>query len=268
MVISDHFDYRRGWNADALNHRLCPIYPPLNRLHFKHTIAGYIGYITGCKITQKDIEWAERSENNQSSEQNANHDRLSFRGYIPVIYYSIFVRSAYLFFLVIGFLVLQFSVSGVVVALFGIILDYFLLISHAKKVERSLPFDYLQRAGQLSIFGYNVLPDQLEEDDVHLNLGGPDAANNHQIHVTTASMRQYSANSNLDEPMVVGAYQHGAKDGYVVVVSVSNDEENDAALHCEENNERESVELHVRDEMLEETNSNSENDDHAQPTVR
>merc|ERR1712212_1110516 len=105
------------------------------------------GYVTGCKITQKDIEWTD-----QGGIEDSDRNRLSFRAYLPAIYYNVFVRTAYLFFLFVGFLVLQFSVVGVIIALLGIIVDYVLLMSHAKKVERSLPFDYLQRAGQLSIF--------------------------------------------------------------------------------------------------------------------
>merc|ERR1712013_656417 len=163
------------------------------------------GYVTGCKITQKDIEWA-----NENHAEASPRNRLPFLAYLPAVYYNIFVRAAYLFFLFIGFLVLQFSVSGVVIALIGIVVDYVLLISHAKKVERSLPFDYLQRAGQLSIFGYNVLPDQADEEERIADLQQQsevfaasnvalDINDNEVVHVTAASMQQFSKSPRISK---------------------------------------------------------------------
>lgn len=201
------------------------------------------GYVTGCKITQKDIEWTNQRGAEADSEAS-ERNRQPFRAYLPAIYYNIFVRAAYLFFLFIGFLVLQFSVTGVIIALLGIILDYVLLIGHAKKVERSLPFDYLQRAGQLSIFGYNVLPDQPDEEERFADMqqqGEVFAANdvaldindNEVVQVTAASMQQFSV-QNINQHI-----QQSPAD----------------------------IKVHVRPEMLEETNSNSENEEQ-QPTVR
>lgn len=213
------------------------------------------GYVTGCKITQKDIEWAEQGDEHEASERN----RLSFRAYLPTIYHNVFVRCTYFFFLIFGFLtpMTQFSIIGAITALLGIICDYVVLFSHAKKVERSLPFDYLQRAGQLSIFGYNVLPEGDEADeeqssfDMRENGSFADARaaadvaldinDNQVVQVTTASIQQFSA--HMDEPMKVGA----------------NVDEKGVA----------EIKVHVRPEMLDETNSNSENDnEEQQPTVR
>eukprot|EP00488_Nonionellina_sp_1-RS-2012_P001050 TRINITY_DN1669_c0_g1_i1.p1 TRINITY_DN1669_c0_g1~~TRINITY_DN1669_c0_g1_i1.p1 ORF type:complete len:112 (-),score=17.05 TRINITY_DN1669_c0_g1_i1:149-484(-) len=53
-----------------------------------------------------------------------------------------------------------------------------------------LPFDYLQRAGQLSIFGYNILSDAPDDD-----------AHRHEVQVTSLALNRFSV--DLDEPMVV-----------------------------------------------------------------
>ena len=162
-----------------------------------------------------------------------------------MIYHNIFVRSVYLFFLVIGFLLMPFSVGGIIVAFIAIILDYFLLIIHAKNVERSLPFDYLQRAGQLSIFGYNVLPDQVEEEEVAAFNPNPNVyvnndidVNDNQIQVTAASMDRFST-KHLDAPMVVGAHQN---DDHAVLAdkereAVSNEPSSDPEVDDNENND-------------------------------
>eukprot|EP01084_Bolivina_argentea_P173964 301336_1 len=148
------------------------------------------GYVMGCKITAKDLEYQQQQDNDNQPDELNSHDRLPFKSYVRVIYYSVFIRSSYLFFLFNGFLVLQFNIVGVLIALLGIILDYFLLIRHTKKIESKLPFDYLQRAGQLSIFGYNLLSDapELYEEDVH---------------VTAVSLNNFS--TNVDEPMVISS---------------------------------------------------------------
>jgi len=211
------------------------------------------GYVTGCKITQKDIEWAGR-DGADAEDDASERNRRPFCAYLPAIYSNILVRAAYLFCLYIGCLFVQFSAMGVIVALLCIVLDYVLLIVHAKAVERSLPFDYLQRAGQLSLFGYNVLPDQPDEEEHFADMQQNEAfddndialdANDNQIvQVTTASMQQFSP-AQMDQPMKIGAL---ASPG--------------------------DIKVHVRPEMLEETNSNSENDndneeqDQQQPIVR
>jgi len=156
------------------------------------------GYITGCKITQKDIEYSQRNE-----VEGDNGNRLPFRSYIKVIGYSIFIRSAYLYFLIVGCLVFQFNFVGVIVALLGIIFDYVLLIKHAKLIESTLPFDYLQRAGQLSIFGYNVLASgPANSGNHHLVYNNPvDDRDDSQIKITAASFGNFSV--NLDDPMCI-----------------------------------------------------------------
>eukprot|EP01084_Bolivina_argentea_P105963 189765_1 len=148
------------------------------------------GYLTGCKITQKDLQY---SRSNPQNEMESDNHRMPFTSYIKVIVYPTFVRTAYLFFLIVGFLVFQFSIGGVIVALFGIILDYVLLIQHTKRIESNLPFDYLQRAGQLSIFGYNVLQDAPESQD--------DDELQHPIPITAVSLDCYGV--NLDDNMVI-----------------------------------------------------------------
>jgi len=199
------------------------------------------GYVTGCKITQKDIEWTnQRGADADSEAASSERNRQPFRAYLPAIYYNIFVRAAYLFFLFIGFLVLQFSVTGVIIALLGIVLDYVLLIGHAKKVERSLPFDYLQRAGQLSIFGYNVLPDQPDEEE---RFADRDMQQQHQGEAFAANDVALDINDNE-----------------VVQVQVTAASMQQFCVQ--------SPKVHVRPEMLEETNSNSENEEQQQPTVR
>ena len=162
-----------------------------------------IGYVMGCKITKKDLALAENTE-----EETAV--RLGFASYIKVIWYSVFIRASYFFFLVIGFLVIQFSFVGVVISIIGIVVDYILLIRHAKMIESTLPFDYLQRAGQLSIFGYNVLSDGSGQNehfynDVSMNYNEDMSVdkndNNEQVQITTASFAKFG--KDLDEPMVL-----------------------------------------------------------------
>ena len=192
----------------------------------------------GCKITQKDIE---------SKENNEEFGGSSFMHYTSVIYFSIFVRSTYLFFLVIGFLVMNFNIFGVVIAVLGIIVDYAVLIRYAKKIESSLPFDYLRRAGQLSIFGYNILNDddydQEENNDrIMINNG------NDNVHVTTMSLDKFSA--DLDKPMIVGS-----KD---VNENEDNNKQNEPDVGRSDNyigddhDGNDQVEVHVRDEILDE----------------
>lgn len=175
------------------------------------------GYITGCKITQKDMEWAEVHRNGQNEDEydstSGDRNRLPFRKYIPAVHINIAVRSGYLFFLIIGFLVIQFSIEGVVISFFGTILDYVLLICHAKQVERQLPFDYLQRAGQLSMFGYNVLEDEPDEEEQRAEraqLSAPEDLNldDNQVVITAASLDQFALRG--DEPMKVGQYGNAA----------------------------------------------------------
>mmetsp|Transcript_43517 Transcript_43517/g.38741 ORF Transcript_43517/g.38741 Transcript_43517/m.38741 type:complete len:415 (+) Transcript_43517:71-1315(+) len=204
------------------------------------------GYVMGCKITQKDIE---------CNENNEEFGRSSFKHYINVIYFSIFVRSTYLFFLVVGFLVMNFNIFGVIIAVFGIIIDYILLIKYAKKIESSLPFDYLRRAGQLSIFGYNILNDY--EYDQQPNINGIDNNNNNNDHVQITTMALDNFSADLDEPMIIG----------------SNNNDKDPEMQykrcdLDDNEDNEEVEIHVRDEILDEDEASSDHDTNSNSTVR
>jgi len=188
------------------------------------------GYITGCKITQKDIIWREQHQNAGSQNevdndaQNRNVNRLPFRKYISAVYTNVGIRSLYLFFVVFGFLVIEFNFTGVVIAMAAIILDYIVLFFHAKRVERQLPFDYLQRAGQLSMFGYGVLGD--EPDEVGGQLSQPEPMENHldfndnQVQITAASMDQFG--SQVVDEMVV-EQQDGDVEEVVVAVGSGNE---------------------------------------------
>jgi len=222
------------------------------------------GYVMGCKITQKDIEYSQQNEE-QNNNNNNDNNRLSFKSYINVIYYSIFVRSSYLFFLIIGFLVLQFNIGGVILALFGIIFDYILLIKHTKKIESNLPFDYLQRAGQLSIFGYNVLPEGGPENDIYNNYYNNNN-DNQEVQITAVSLDNYAA--NLDEPMMIGSNNNNdAK-------QVDDEQEmqyKKCDLNATNNNnpqQKEHVELHVDDNILDQDDEASSSDHDTQSTVR
>jgi len=198
------------------------------------------GYVMGCKITQKDIE---------SNENNEEFGGSSFTHYIKAIHFSIFVRSTYLFFLIIGFLVMNFNIVGVIIAVLGIMVDYILLIKYAKKIESSLPFDYLQRAGQLSIFGYNILNDY--EDDGQENNIMPVMGNinDNHVQITTMALDSYTGSADLDEPMIVGSND------------MDKDKENVKSPEMEykkcDLNDNEEVEIHVRDEILDEDEASS-----------
>jgi len=212
------------------------------------------GYTTGCKITQKDLEWADvhRNDTEDGIENNpAGRNRLPFRRYISAVYSNIAVRSAYLFFIVIGFLVIQFNIVGVIISLLGIVLDYALLIYLAKKVESQLPFDYLQRAGQLSMFGYNVLEDQpVEEEQVRLSaaedLGNDLDLNENQVVVTAVNMGQFA----VDQKMKVGQYAVGQGQDAVVVANEDHRAEERPVGGG----------LKVPDNVLEDSNSNTDED--------
>jgi len=222
------------------------------------------GYITGCKITQKDMEWAEehRDANNVAARDSHDRDRVTFRNYIPAVYINIMVRSVYLFFLIVGFLVIQFSIGGVCFSLAGIIVDYFLLICHAKKVEAQLPFDYLQRAGQLSMFGYNMLADDaagIAQDEERAQLSQPEDMgndmnqldfNDNQVVITAASMDQFG--SQMKDKMVVGQFEVG--DEPEMVVAVDSESEKDQVQSSPGGG------LKVPNAVLDDTYSNSEED--------
>lgn len=222
------------------------------------------GYVIGCKITQKDIDFSE-----QNQQENNNNNRLSFKSYINVTYYSIFVRSTYIFFLIIGFLILRFNVGGVIIAVFGIMFDYILLIKHTKQIESRLPLDYLQRAGQLQIFGYKLLSDidiqqQHDDnifDDEDNNFYNP---NDNHIQITAASMDNYCA-ANLDEPMIIGSNKNNDPD-----IDDNNQQEmqykqctlND--INNNNDNDDDHVELHVNDSILDhEDDDDDESDTHS-----
>ena len=221
------------------------------------------GYLTGCKITQKDLEWAEehRNANNMADRDSHDRDRVTFRQYIPAVYINIMVRSLYLIFLVVGFLLFQFSIVGVASSLIGIIIDYFILICHVKKVERQLPFDYLQRAGQLSMFGYNVLADEAGDEE-RAQLSQPEEMgngnydmnqldfNDNQVVITAASMDRFG--SKMEDKMEVGQFEVG--DEAEVVVAMDSESEKDQAQSSPGGG------LKVPNAVLDDTNSNSEDE--------
>lgn len=220
------------------------------------------GYAIGCKITQKDMEYAEnnRDGNNQNNERGHHqHDRLPFHSYLNVIYNSVFVRSAYLFFLVFGFLILQFSVIGVIIAILGIICDYILLIKYTKQIEATLPWDYLQRAGQLSIFGYNVLPDQPDGDQENLGNGNGRESGyenvNEPVQITAVSIENFSVDHNLDEPMLIKKHREPEErqnNGDAKYEAVSPDD----------------PEVHVSDEILDADEQQERDDDDESSSLR
>lgn len=225
------------------------------------------GYITGCKIAQKDMEWAASHRNEENVVENDSQDRnrLPFRKYVSAVYTNIAVRSGYLFFLIIGFLVIQFSVEGVIISFFGIILDYVLLICHAKKVESQLPFDYLQRAGQLSMFGYNVLADEPNDDERvqfsapeldEVDLGNAAALDlrDNQVVITAARMDQFAP--QMDEPMVVG--QHGKGKVQEIVVALDSESEED---NVQKSSPGGGPRLEVPESVLDDSNSNTDEEE-------
>jgi len=224
------------------------------------------GYITGCKITRKDMEWAEAhrnpSDNVVERVDARGRNRQPFRKYISAVYTNILWRSCYLFFLVLGFLVIQFSVIGVMISLFSMIVDYVMLICHAKKIESQLPFDYLQRAGQLSMFGYNMLADEPNEDDERVSFSAAEDAehgagldlNDNQVVITAANMNRFSV--KMDDKMEVGRYGKEAD----IVVAVDSDSEDEEEEEVERSSPGGGPRLEVPEAVLDESNSNSDED--------
>merc|ERR1712129_35203 len=156
------------------------------------------------------------------------------------------------FFLVIGFLVIQFSVLGVFISLIGIVIDYVLIIKHCKFIESTLPFDYLQRAGQLSIFGYNVLSDGSGNDehfynDVSINYEEDNTMTAPVVQITTASLAKYEKDSGMDleAPMILKADKEQ-------IIVVEKREENDTKVHV-------SDAIFSRSESASEDDSNNSN---------
>jgi len=204
------------------------------------------GYVMGCSITKIDLD-----HNNDADNENAV-PQLGFAAYVNVIRHAVFIRASYLFFLVIGFLVIQFSVLGVFISLIGIVIDYVLIIKHCKFIESTLPFDYLQRAGQLSIFGYNVLSDGSGNDehfynDVSMNYEEDNTMTAPVVQITTASLAKYEKDSGMDleAPMILKA----DKEQNIVV---EKRDENDTKVHVNDA-------IFSRSESASEDDSNNSN---------
>eukprot|EP00485_Elphidium_margaritaceum_P004066 CAMPEP_0202689738 /NCGR_PEP_ID=MMETSP1385-20130828/4933_1 /ASSEMBLY_ACC=CAM_ASM_000861 /TAXON_ID=933848 /ORGANISM="Elphidium margaritaceum" /LENGTH=294 /DNA_ID=CAMNT_0049344917 /DNA_START=516 /DNA_END=1400 /DNA_ORIENTATION=- len=233
------------------------------------------GYAIGYEITKKDIEYRQNyNEENAAAEndvqqqqpQQQPHQRLPFGSYLNAIKVTVLVRSSYLFFLVVGFLVIQFNILGIMIAVFGIVCDYVLLIKYVKKLESKLPFDYLQRAGQLSIFGYNFLPDHVSEHDGNQY----DVVQFDEVRVTAMSLDRFG---DLEEPMVLGERQHDDKHGNVDEAQGMQYQQCDLNENHENDDENDTgVQIKVREDLLDhdENDDNDEDDekDSDQDSVR
>jgi len=74
----------------------------------------------------------------------------------PIITKTTLIRGTYIYQLV---LIMALGPIGVLILLITIFAIYFALWRHIKQLESTLPLDYIQRMGQLSVLGYGVLED-------------------------------------------------------------------------------------------------------------
>ena len=136
------------------------------------------GYFIGLKITQ--VVYARNDENNnnnnvdnsnpqqvqaqvQAQAQAQDQQSMETKENMNFLTIPCIARGTYIFMLVLGLLVLPLSLVGTILIILAIVLEYCCLTLIIKKEEKKLPFDYLERAGYLNVFGYGALLD--EEDD-------------------------------------------------------------------------------------------------------
>ena len=121
------------------------------------------GYYIGIMITKIDI-----NNNNENNDVN-DESNIKSKYYIGVLKFTILFRSIYLYLLIVGVILLKFNFWGILLVGFGTLIEYYFIIKLIKKEEQELPFDYLQRVGQLTILGYGLLPDGPEYDNINSN---------------------------------------------------------------------------------------------------
>jgi len=81
----------------------------------------------------------------------------------PIITKTTLIRGTYIYQLV---LIMALGPIGVLLLLITIFTIYFALWRHIKELESTLPLDYIQRMGQLSVLGYGVLGDGNSGDEL------------------------------------------------------------------------------------------------------